>query len=72
MTLKSKSPLLLSHCSSQLQKSCAGANMVYSKAECVFILKHYFASKSFAAVCEAFSNVYPDKKYQTQQQYSGW
>jgi hypothetical protein len=27
----------------------------------VFILEHYFASKSFAAVLEAFSNAYPDK-----------
>jgi hypothetical protein len=27
----------------------------------VFILEHYFASKSFAAVREAFSNEYPDK-----------
>jgi hypothetical protein len=44
-----------------MQKNCAGANMVYSR-ECVFILEHYFASKSFAAVREAFSNVYPDKE----------
>jgi hypothetical protein len=35
---------------------------VYSRAERVFILEHYFASKSFAAVREAFSNVYPDKE----------
>jgi hypothetical protein len=28
----------------------------------VFILEHYFASKSFAAVREAFSNAYPDKE----------
>jgi hypothetical protein len=27
----------------------------------VFILEHYFTSKSFAAVHEAFSNAYPDK-----------
>jgi hypothetical protein len=31
---------------------------VYSR---VFILKHHFASKLFAAVREAFSNAYPDK-----------
>jgi hypothetical protein len=36
--------------------------MVYSRAEHVFILEHYFASKSFAAVREAFSNSYPDKE----------
>jgi hypothetical protein len=36
--------------------------MMYSRAERVFILEHYFTSKSFAAVREAFSNVYPDKK----------
>jgi hypothetical protein len=28
----------------------------------VFILEHYFASKSFAAVREAFSNSCPDKE----------
>jgi hypothetical protein len=27
----------------------------------VFILRHYFASKSFAAVCETLNNPYPDK-----------
>jgi hypothetical protein len=36
--------------------------MVYSQAEHVFILEHYLASKSFAAVREAFSNVYPDNE----------
>jgi hypothetical protein len=35
---------------------------VHSRAERVFILEHYFASKSFAAVCEAFSNAYSDKE----------
>jgi hypothetical protein len=45
-----------------MEKSCAGANMVYSRAERVFILEHYFASKSFAAVREAFRNAYPDKE----------
>jgi hypothetical protein len=35
--------------------------MVYSRAERVFIVEHYFASKSFAAVREAFSNACPDK-----------
>jgi hypothetical protein len=28
----------------------------------MFILEHYLASKSFAAVREAFSNAYPDKE----------
>jgi hypothetical protein len=28
----------------------------------VFILEHYFVSKSFAAVHEAFSNAYLDKE----------
>jgi hypothetical protein len=36
--------------------------MVYSRAEYVFILEHYFASESFAAVRETFSNAYPDKE----------
>jgi hypothetical protein len=28
----------------------------------VFILEHYFATKSFAAIRETFSNAYPDKE----------
>jgi hypothetical protein len=44
-----------------VRKICVGANMVHSRAERVFILEHYFASKSFAAVHETFSNAYPDK-----------
>jgi hypothetical protein len=62
VTLESRSPLLLGRCSLQLCKSCAGANMVCSLAERVFILEHYFVPKSFAAVREAFSNAYPDKE----------
>jgi Holliday junction resolvase len=36
--------------------------MVHSRAERVFILEHYLASKSFAAIREAFSNGFPDKE----------
>jgi hypothetical protein len=36
--------------------------MVYSRAECVFILEHYFASKLSAGVRETFSNAYPDNE----------
>jgi Zn-finger protein len=39
-------------------------NMVYSCAECVFILKHNIASKLFVAVHEAFSNEDADKEVQ--------
>jgi hypothetical protein len=28
----------------------------------VFVLEHYFPTKSFGAVCEAFSNAYSDKE----------
>jgi hypothetical protein len=35
--------------------------MTYSLAERVFIFEHYFASKSFAALREVFSNTYPGK-----------
>jgi hypothetical protein len=59
---ESRSAWLLGRCSRQLRQSCAGANMVYSRAERVFILEHYFSSTSFAAVREAFSNAYPDKE----------
>jgi hypothetical protein len=54
------------------RKSCAGANMVYSRAERVFILEHYFVSISFAAVREAFNNAYPDKDETNKKQYSDW
>jgi hypothetical protein len=37
------------------QKLC-NANMMYSRAERVFILEHYFTSKSSAAVREKFGN----------------
>jgi hypothetical protein len=37
-------------------------NMVYSRTEHVFILKHYIVSKLFAAVHEAFSIAFPDKQ----------
>jgi hypothetical protein len=43
------------------QKLC-GYEHAYSRVECVFIVEHYFASKSFAAVREAISSVYPDKE----------
>jgi hypothetical protein len=36
--------------------------MLHSRAERVFILEHYFASKSSVAIREAFSNAYPDKE----------
>jgi hypothetical protein len=35
---------------------------LYSRTKRLFIPEHYSASKSFAAVREAFSNAYPDKK----------
>jgi hypothetical protein len=54
LTLESRSLWLLGRCSRQLCKSCAGADMVYSQVECVFILRHYFALKLFAAACEKF------------------
>jgi hypothetical protein len=46
------------------QKLC-WCEHVHSQAERVLILRHYFASKSFAAVCETFSNACPDKKVPT-------
>jgi hypothetical protein len=60
LTLESRSRQLLGHCSRQLRTGCAGANMLYSRAERVFILlEHYVASKESAAGREAFSMVYP-------------
>jgi hypothetical protein len=58
MTLESVLPS-----SAPVAQTCACSKMVYSRAECVFILEHYyFASKSFAAVGEAFGNAYSDKE----------
>jgi hypothetical protein len=62
VTLESRSPWLLGRRSRQLRNSCAGASMVYSRAERVFILEHYCASKSVADFREAFSNAYPDRE----------
>jgi hypothetical protein len=53
--LESRSPSLLGCCSRHLCKSSAGAKMVCSRPEHVFILKHCFTSKSPADVREAFS-----------------
>lgn len=36
----------------------------------MFILKYYFPSKSFTAVREAFSNLYPDKGDEIRQEYT--
>jgi hypothetical protein len=36
--------------------------MVYSQAEPVLIVEHYYVSKSFAAFREAFSKAYLDEK----------
>jgi hypothetical protein len=38
---------------------CEHGVRLYSQTECVFILENYFASKSFVAFREAFSNAYP-------------
>jgi hypothetical protein len=46
-TFKS-SPWLLGRVSRQLRKSCAGANMVYSRAERALISEHYRPTESSA------------------------
>jgi hypothetical protein len=43
-------------------KRRAAAKMVYSRAERVFVLEDYFASKSFAAVRKIFITAYPYKE----------
>jgi hypothetical protein len=60
---------LLGRSSRQLRESCASANMVYSRAEHVFVLELYIASKLFAAVREAFSKLHRGKEYRTKQRY---
>jgi hypothetical protein len=40
-----------------------------SHLESIFILEHGFALKSTVAIREAFSNMYPDKKFRIGQQY---
>jgi hypothetical protein len=44
-----------------VQKLCRCEHGVFTSRMCVHF-EHYFASKSFPAVHEAFSNVYPDKE----------
>jgi hypothetical protein len=60
VTLESRSRFLLGRCSRQLHNICTDGNMVHSRAERVFVLKHYFASKSFAAAGEVFCNAHPN------------
>jgi hypothetical protein len=36
--------------------------MVYLRVERVFILEHYFPSKTFTDIREAVSNAYPEKE----------
>jgi hypothetical protein len=62
---------MLGRFSRQLRKNCAGVNMVYSPEDRVSILEHYFASKSCAAVREAFSNALSTltRKYRIRKQY---
>jgi hypothetical protein len=55
VTLVTK-PLLMS----VTQMLCKCIHDVFTSR--VFILKHYFATKSYAAFHEAFSNEYPDKE----------
>jgi hypothetical protein len=62
LTGESVSLWLLGCCCHQLCRSSLDASMVYSLAECVFILKYYFTLKSFAAVLEALSSAYPGKE----------
>jgi hypothetical protein len=67
-TFYSRKSWLLGRCSCHLRKSCAGASTVYSRKKRVFILQHYFASKSFAAVLEEAlrsSNSYTEGLKQT-------
>jgi hypothetical protein len=57
----------MSRCKDNIEKHLkeigyADANMVYSRAERVFVREHYFASKSFAAVRGALNNAYPDNE----------
>jgi hypothetical protein len=42
--------------------------MVYSRAERVFVLEHFFMSKSFAAIREAINSAFPDKEVQNKKQ----
>jgi hypothetical protein len=53
---------LLGRCPRQLRTSSTGMNTVYSRAEIVFILEHYFVLKSFAAIREPFNNAYPERE----------
>jgi hypothetical protein len=60
--------LLLGRFSRQLRKSCAGANMMYSRAELLFILEHYLALKSFAIQALAMHT----RQQRIRQHYTDW
>jgi hypothetical protein len=62
MTIDWRSSSSLGRCSSQLRESYVGANIEYLREERVFILEHYFASESVAAIREAFTKAYPGKE----------
>jgi hypothetical protein len=72
VTLESRSSCLLGRFSRQLCKTCAGPNMAYSRTERVFIPEHYFASKSFAAVREAFSKMVICSSWEYQMRRNIW
>jgi hypothetical protein len=59
--IQGKLNLVAGRCSHHLRKNCAGEKMMYSRTKRAFILEYYIASKSFAAVREACSNIYTDK-----------
>jgi hypothetical protein len=47
-----------------LHTGSAGESRMCAQARCVYILKHYFASRSCAAVRAVLSNAYPDREVQ--------
>jgi hypothetical protein len=62
MTLESRSPWLLGHCSRLLHKLCRCEHGVFGSRTCGYSQTLIFASKSSATVCEAFSNACPDRE----------
>lgn len=60
MVILAASPLLM-----PVMQNWEGVNMVHSQVQYTFLLKHYFTSKLYAAIHEAFkafSKAFPDKQ----------
>jgi hypothetical protein len=72
VTLESRLPLLLGHCSRQLPKTCAGANVMYSRAEGSSFSNITSHRNRFLIFVKHLATRILTRKYRIRQQYAGW